>query len=65
MNNDTNNEMIPLLVTRGIILFPGCSDQLDVGRSFSVNAITTSLSNFDGKIIICSQKEPKIGRAHV
>ena len=58
MNNDTNNEMIPLLVTRGIILFPGCSDQLDVGRSFSVNAITTSLSNFDGKIIICSQKEP-------
>ncbi len=56
--NDENIELIPLLVTRGIIIFPGCSGLLDVKRSFSVNAITTSLSDFDGKIVVCSQKDP-------
>ena len=57
MNNETK-EMIPLLNTRGIFVFPGCSEQIDVGRVFSVNAITTSLSNFEGKIILVSQKDP-------
>ena len=57
MNNE-NKEMIPLLNTRGIFVFPGCSEQLDVGRVFSVNAITTSLSSFEGKIVLVSQRDP-------
>lgn len=56
--SDQNNERIPLLVTRGIIVFPDCSEQLDVGRVFSLNAVTRSLSDFDGKIVICSQIDP-------
>lgn len=56
--SDQNNEKIPLLVTRGIIVFPDCSEQLDVGRVFSLNAVTRSLSDFDGKIVICSQIDP-------
>lgn len=27
-------ELIPLLITRGAILYPGCSTTLDVGRVF-------------------------------
>ena len=53
-----NNEFIPLLVTRGIIVFPGCSEQLDVGRLFSMNAVSESLNSFESKIIICCQKDP-------
>lgn len=56
--SDQNNEKMPLLVTRGIIVFPDCSEQLDVGRVFSLNAVTRSLSDFDGKIVICSQIDP-------
>ena len=56
--SDINKNYIPLLITRGIIVFPGCNEQLDVGRVFSVNAVTASLSDFEGKIIICSQKNP-------
>ena len=53
-----NNQLLPLLITRGIIVFPGCNDQLDVGRVFSINAVSSALSDFDGKIIIVSQKNP-------
>lgn len=53
-----NNQLLPLLITRGIIVFPGCNDQLDVGRVFSINAVSSALSDFDGKIIIVSQKDP-------
>lgn len=56
--SDQNNEKMPLLVTRGIIVFPDCSEQLDVGRVFSLNAVTRSLSDFDGKIVTCSQIDP-------
>lgn len=55
-----NNQLIPLLITRGIIVFPGCNEQLDVGRVFSINAVSSALSDFDGKIIIVSQKDPSL-----
>jgi ATP-dependent Lon protease len=53
-----SNEFIPLLVTRGIVVFPTCSGQLDVGRKFSVNAVNKALEGFEGKIILVSQKDP-------
>ena len=53
-----SNEFIPLLVTRGIVVFPSCSGQLDVGRKFSVNAVNKALENFEGKIILTAQKDP-------
>ena len=56
--SEVTREFIPLLVTRGIIVFPGCSEQLDVGRLFSINAVTESLNNFEGKIVLTCQKDP-------
>ena len=51
-------ELIPLLITRGAILYPGCSTTLDVGRVFSINAVNKALSDNEGKIILVSQKNP-------
>ncbi len=51
-------ELIPLLITRGAILYPGCSTTLDVGRVFSINAVNKALSDNEGKIILVSQKDP-------
>ena len=45
------NELIPLLITRGAILYSGCSTVLDVGRVFSINAVNLALSDNDGKIL--------------
>lgn len=52
------DELIPLLITRGAILYPGCSVILDVGRVFSINAVNLALSDNDGKIALISQVNP-------
>ena len=52
------DELIPLLITRGAIIYPGCSAILDVGRVFSINAVNSALSENDGKIAIISQVNP-------
>ena len=52
------DELIPLLITRGAILYPGCSAVLDVGRVFSINAVNLALSDNDGKIALISQVNP-------
>ena len=49
---------LPLLVTRGIVIFPGCSVALDVGRSYSINAVNLALSEYEGKIVVTSQVDP-------
>ena len=49
---------LPLLVTRGIVIFPGCSVALDVGRSYSINAVNLALAEYEGKIVVTSQVDP-------
>ena len=58
------DELIPLLITRGAILFPGCSAVLDVGRVFSINAVNLALSDNDGKIALISQVNPDDDQIH-
>ncbi|MCR8613101.1 MAG: endopeptidase La [Mycoplasma sp.] len=48
---------LPLLVTRGIITFPKFKTQIDVGREYSINAINESISHYESKIILVSQKD--------
>jgi ATP-dependent Lon protease len=47
-----------LLLTRGIVVFPGAKTEIEVGRTKSVNSIKLALK--DKKIIICSQISPDI-----
>lgn len=52
------DELIPLLITRGTIVYPGCSTTIDVGRVFSINAVNDALTRNEGKIVVVSQVDP-------
>jgi ATP-dependent Lon protease len=49
----------PVLLTRGIIVFPTTSIELEVGRTKSVASVLQA-SKDDKKIVIVSQKDPQI-----
>ena len=48
---------LPLLVTKGLILFPKNQKLIDAGRDFSINSIRVSRDKSDSLILIASQKE--------
>jgi len=47
---------LPLLVTKGLVLFPGNSRLIEAGRDISINAIKASRENSDSLIFVVSQK---------
>lgn len=49
---------LPVICTRGMIVFPEHEISLDVGRNFSLKAIDRSVNEFDENIIFISQKNP-------
>ena len=51
---------LPLLITKGMILYPKNQKLIDAGRDFSVNAIRTSKDKADSLILISSQREVDI-----
>lgn len=50
----------PILITRGIVIFPSISDKLDVGRAKSLASIKAAGSSDDKKIVLFSQKDPAL-----
>ena len=51
------NKMIPLLCTRGIIVFPNTETTLEVGRQISLSSIGKAMSDFDYQLIMTSQTD--------
>ena len=51
---------LPVLVTRGSIIFPGCPQFIEAGRDISVNAIEQCGASTSFLILITSQKNPNI-----
>ena len=51
---------LPLLITKGLILFPKNQKLIDAGRDFSINAIKISKEKSDSLILIVSQKEGEV-----
>lgn len=49
---------LPVICTRGMVVFPSHEISLDVGRSFSLKAIELSVSEFDENVVFISQKNP-------
>ncbi len=47
----------PLLITRGVHVFPKCMSGMDVGRPFSLMAISHAFAQFNGDIILVSQMD--------
>lgn len=60
MVDELNTEALPLLITRGAIVFPSTSQNIDVGRVFSVSAMQRSLDEFSSKIIVTTQNDISI-----
>ncbi len=49
--------ILPLLITKGIVLYPGKKDErIDAGRDFSVKAISASRDNNNSLLLVVSQK---------
>ena len=48
---------LPLLITKGLILYPKNQKLIDAGRDFSISAIKVSKEKADSLILIASQKE--------
>ena len=49
---------LPVICTRGMVVFPNHELSLDVGRSFSLNAMNMSVSEYDENIVFISQINP-------
>ena len=57
MANSPQTLTLPLLITKGLILYPKNQKLIDAGRDFSVNAIKVSKEKADSLILIVSQIE--------
>ena len=60
MANNPSSLTLPLLITKGMILFPKNQKLIDAGREFSINAVRTSKDKADSLILITSQREGEI-----
>ena len=49
---------LPVICTRGMVVFPSHEISLDVGRSFSLKAIELSVNEFDENAVFISQTNP-------
>lgn len=46
----------PLISVRDFIIFPGSQMSLQIGRSFTIASIKEAIANFEGRLVITSQK---------
>ena len=60
MELDKNKISLPLVVTRGFIMFPHNSASLDIIKEESEIAVTKAQNNYDGYLILSSQINTKI-----
>jgi len=54
------NVEYPVLVTRGIVVFPNNDVGLQVGRQKSINALNISKERFDSVLLVITQKDPMV-----
>ena len=60
MADNKSSVTLPLLITKGLILFPGNARLIDAGRDFSINAIKVAKSKTDSLILITSQRDENL-----
>ena len=58
--NESTVLTLPVVCTRGMIVFPGNRLTLDVGRPLSLKALELSSQNYDNNIIFVSQMNPVV-----
>ena len=60
MGSNPSSLTLPLLITKGMILFPHNQRLIDAGRDFSINAIKVSREKADSLILITSQNNAEV-----
>ena len=55
VNNITTR--VPVICTRGIIVFPGLDVMIEVGRQKSINAVNEASANYDGMVWVVCQND--------
>ena len=62
MDENTKTKIVlPLLITKNFVLFPGRKDErIDVGRDFSIKAVNSSRDNNSSLLLIVSQKDQNV-----
>lgn len=55
-----DNERLPLMSLREVVMFPRSIVPLFVGREASIRAIENALSNYDKKIFLVAQRQPEV-----
>ena len=58
--NNSNVMHLPLLVARGLVVFPSMSEEIEVSRDFSVAAVYSSRESTNSLILVVSQKDKNI-----
>lgn len=55
-----NKLTLPLLITRGLLVFPSMSESIDVGRAFSVEAVNKAKETTNSLLLVTAQTDPNI-----
>lgn len=55
-----NTITVPMVCTRGIVVFPGQDVLVEVGRQKSINAVNEASDNFDGQVFVICQKDVRV-----
>jgi ATP-dependent Lon protease len=64
MDNEKMEISVPVICTRGIIVFPNQDVLIEVGREKSVSAIEESNTYFNGHVWVVSQKDVLVDEPH-
>lgn len=58
--NEIFSDKLPAIPVRGVVFLPGSDIRIEVGRTFSKEAISESENNRDGHVLLVFQKVPDI-----
>lgn len=61
MNETKNLLQLPLLVTRGLLVFPNLTESIEAGRAYSIKAIDVAREKTNSLLLITCQKNPDKG----
>jgi len=61
MEEETKNSLsLPLLITRGLVVFPNMTESIEAGRVYSLAAIDQARKVTNSLLFVASQKDPKV-----
>lgn len=56
----TQHVSLPLIVTRGLVLFPETTESIEAARPYSIAAVDYAKKNTNSLVLIASQKDPNL-----